>query len=154
MKVNKSITPSIIYGLLLLILALRGWFTRSMILAFFVNPLILLIAVFWFICTCIIGFISSSLAHNKPVMRVLYALTTAILIAVAVMISSVSYDTHFYRIFRVNYIFDVIRDYPYWMIAGAHFLMFWLGEEIGTGCRKERDAVNVAKEENHLEIKS
>ena len=152
MKVNKSIIPSIIYGLLLLILALRGWFTRSMILAFFVNPLILLIAVFWFICTCIVGFITSSLARNKPVMRVLYALATAILIAVAVMISSVSYDTHFYRIFRVNYIFDVIRDYPYWIIVGAHFLMFWLGEEIGNGCRKERDAVNVAKEEKHLDM--
>ncbi|WP_022756938.1 hypothetical protein [Butyrivibrio fibrisolvens] len=154
MKVNKSIIPSIIYSLLLLILALQGWFTRSMILAFFVNPLILLIAVFWFICTCIVGFIASSLAHNKPGMRVLYALTTAVLVAVAVMISSVSYDTHFYRIFRVNYIFDVIRDYPYWMIVGAHFLMFWLGEEIGNGCGKERDAANAAKKEIHFEIKS
>ncbi len=32
--------------------------------------------------------------------------------------------------------------------------MFGLGEEIGNGCRKERDTVNAAKEENHLEIKS
>ena len=152
MKVNKSIIPPIIYGLLLLILALQGWFTKSMILAFFVNPLILLMAVFWFICTCIVGFISSSLAHNKPVMRVLYALAIAILIAVAVMISSVSYDTHFYRIFRVNYIFDVIRDYPYWMIAGAHFLMFWLGEEVGNGCRKERDVANASIKEKHMDM--
>ncbi|WP_027216490.1 hypothetical protein [Butyrivibrio fibrisolvens] len=151
---NKSIMPSMVYGLLLMILALRGWFTRSMILAFFVNPLILLIAVFWLICTSIVGFITSSLAQNKPVTRALYALATAVIIAVAVIISSVSYDTHFYRIFHASYIVDVLRDYLYWIIIGAHFLMFWLGEEIGNGCRKERDAVNAAKEENHLEIKS
>ena len=151
---NKSIIPSIIYSLLLMILALRGWFTRSMILALFVNPLILLFAVFWFICTCIVGFIASSLTQNKLVTRVMYALATAVMIAMAVMISSALYDTHFYRIFHASYIIYVLRDYFYWLIIGAHFLMFWLGEEIGNGCRKERDAVNVAKEENHLEIKS
>ncbi len=145
---NKSIIPSIIYGILLMILALRGWFTSSMILAFFVNPLLLLIAVFWFICTCVIGFITSSLAYNKLTRRMLYALVTALLIALAVMISSVSYDTHFYRIFRMSYIYEVLGDYPYWIIIGAHFLMFWLGEEIGNGCKKERDAANTA--ENYM----
>ncbi len=64
--------------------------------------------------------------------------------------ADILYDTHFYIIFRVNYIFDVIRDYPYWMIAGAHFLMFWLGEEIGNGCRKERDAVNAWTDEDEF----
>ena len=46
----------------------------------------------------------------QRMMRVLYAFAAAILIAVAAMISSISYDTHFFRIIRVNYIFDVIRD--------------------------------------------
>ncbi len=147
MKIN--ILPLSLYVIALItIVYLTGISPEPLLIVF---PIRIFATACWFIIPFFIGMLTARFSEYKLLVRALYALIASIVINFVLPFSTRRYLLYqrFDYYVSLRGFFSILRNgqKTYLICFLIVFLVFWAGEEVAYGCKKERAALKESNEQ-------